>query len=147
MTITELVLVVSCVINVFVLILAFSLYKETLGIKSSIKELHVGLITTLNKVHGLEHLSNKIGSSFAEFINLTGNVVEHIEMMIGGVRSKQIYKTSDGKYTATSIEELINKIKDSNEDSKYFSDDELKQLRNMFDDTDDDEDDDDSIIN
>lgn len=146
MTITELVLVVSCVINIFTLILAFSVFKEGLALKSSIKELQIGLMTTLNKVHGLEHLSNKIGTSLSEFINLTGNAVEHIEMMLGGTRTKQLYKTSDGKYTATSIEELINKIKDSNEDSKYFSEDELNKLRNMFEDEDDDEDDD-NIIN
>jgi hypothetical protein len=146
MTITELVLVVSCVLNILTILLVFLVYRDTLTLKSSVRELHVGLITSLNKVQGIEHLTNKIGTSLAEFINLTGNAVEHIEMMIGNPRGKHLYKTSDGKYAATSIEELINKIKDSNEDSKYFSEDELNKLRNMFDD-DDDEDDDDTIIN
>lgn len=148
MAITELVLVVSCVINILLLVLVFLNYKEILTTRSSIKESHVVLLATLSKVQNLEHLSNKIGTTLSEFINLTGNVVDRLETMIDNSRSKHFYKTSDGRYTATSLEELMNKIKDSDDGSKYFSDDELDKLRDMFGDEGDDdlEDDDDSFL-
>jgi hypothetical protein len=123
------------------LILAFLSFKEGLVLKSSIKELQIGLMTTLNKVHGLEHLTNKIGSSFTEFINITNNLVDKMSGMSNGSRHGHLYKTTDGKYSATSIDELINKIKNANEESQYFSDEELDKLRNMFSNEDDDDDD------
>ncbi len=70
---------------------------------------------------------------FSEFIRLTENVVD----TVNGSNSKVMYKTTDGKYTARTVDELIEKIKRDGNTDEYFTDDELDKLKKMFDPDDD----------
>jgi hypothetical protein len=57
------------------------------------------------------------------------DVVDKFEHISGG---RGMYKTTDGKYTARSLEELIYKIKQDDAEDLYFSKDELDNLKKMF---------------
>lgn len=101
--------------------------------KLQVQQIHVGLSTTLSKIFSIEQILSKIGNSFTEFIQLTENMVDGV----GGPMNKVLYKTTDGKYAARTIDELIEKIKKDGNGDEYFSDEELDKLKKMFDPEDD----------
>jgi hypothetical protein len=104
--------------------------------------------TIISRLLGMEHMLAKLGNSFTEFINTTGDMIDKLSMMSMFPMGK-VYKTSDGKFTASSIEDLMDKVKNSKKDADYFSDDELDNLKKLFEvnEEDDDDDEDDYLDN
>jgi hypothetical protein len=51
-----------------------------------------------------------------------------------------LYKTTDGKYSAHTVDELIEKIKKDGAGDDYFDEEELDKLKRLFDTEDDDSD-------
>jgi hypothetical protein len=137
MSIIEVILVVSLVIHVFSIIILFLNFMSLMTMKVQIQQMHVGLATTLGKLFTIEQLMAKIGNGFTEFVGLAEN-------MMDGPSNRVVYKTADGKYTAQTVDDLIEKIKKDGKSDEYFSDEELDKLKKMFDpedDTNDDEED------
>lgn len=133
MTITEVVLVISLVVNLFGIVLLFLSFLNIYNMKIQVQQMHVGLSTTLSKLFTIEQILAKIGNGFTEFIHLTENMMDQVN----GPMNKVLYKTTDGKFTARTIDELIDKIKKDGNSEEYFSDDELDKLKKMFDSDDD----------
>lgn len=129
MSITEVILVVSLVINVFSIIILFINFINVMNMKIQIQQMHVGLSTTLGKLFAIEQTLNKIGNGFTEFIRLTEDMLDSVN----GPNGKVLYKTTDGKYVANTVDELIDKIKNDGNSDEYFSDEELDKLKKMFD--------------
>jgi hypothetical protein len=141
MSVFETVVIVIGIMNMLLLILTFLMYTHLVSAKVHISQMHIGMSSILGKVMSLEIVTSKMAAGFTEVVTLTEDVLSRLEMPSGGYGS-QIYKTKDGKYTAKSLDELLNKIRDDDAESEYFSDTEIDKLRNMFDDDDDDDDDD-----
>jgi hypothetical protein len=140
MSILELVVVISAVVCVLSLILNFIMFMYVNSMRVHVTQLHAGLGSMLGKILSLEQLTGKIANGMTEFINVTGELVERIDMMTG---SKQpVYRTADGKYSANTLEDLINKIREDHASDEYFTDDDIKKLRDLFEDDDDDDEED-----
>lgn len=141
MTIVETVFVVSAALSTIQLLLVFVLFTNFISVKIQIQQIHNGLGAVLNKLVGLEQTTGKMAVGFTEFIKMTEDIVDRVD----DTRFGQIYKTSDGKYSAQSLDELINKIKNDGNQTEYFSDEELTKLRRLFEEDDDFDDEDDAI--
>lgn len=133
MSITEVILIVSLVINLFSIIILFITFLNAINTKNQVQQMYVGLSTILTKTFVIEQSLAKIGNGFTEFIRMTENIVDQMN----DVNNKVVYKTADGKYTARSVDELIEKIKKDSNSEEYFSDEELDKLKKMFDPEDD----------
>jgi hypothetical protein len=129
MTIVETVFVVSTVFNVLCMVLIFVVFANMIKIKTLIEQMHMGLGGVVGKVVAIEQTTNKMAQSFTEFIKMAEAVVDRMD---DDERISSIYKTSDGKFSARTLDELINKIRSSGEESEYFSSDELDKLKNLF---------------
>jgi hypothetical protein len=129
MSIAETVFIVSSVINVLLLVLVFIMYTNLLSMKTYITQLHTGTSTILNKIFIMDQTVNRLAVGFTEFINTTEALVDRID---GDGVGNTLYRTGDGKYSAKSLEELIEKISRTGSETEYFSDDELNKLRKMF---------------
>jgi|NOAtaT_7_FD_contig_41_202457_length_1584_multi_2_in_0_out_0_2 hypothetical protein len=129
MTIVETVFVVSTVFNVLCMFLVFVVFANMIKIKTLIEQMHMGLGGVVGKVVAIEQTTNKMAQSFTEFIKMAEAVVDRMD---DDERISSIYKTSDGKFSARTLDELINKIRSSGEESEYFSSDELDKLKNLF---------------
>jgi hypothetical protein len=136
----ETVVIVMGIVNILVLLLTFLMYTHFISAKVHISQMHVGMSSLLGKVMSLEIVTAKMAAGFTEVIALTEDVIGRLDMPTGGY-STQVYKTKDGKYTAKSLDELLNKIREDEAESEYFSDTEIDKLRDMFDDDDDDSED------
>ena len=141
MSVIEAVVVISAVLNILLIVLVFLMYTSLISMKMQINQMHIGMSTMLSKLLMLENITARIGTGFTEFIDATGDMLEKIEFMINGP-SRRVYKTSDGKFVAGSVDELMNKIKGSDSAGEYFSEDEINKLRNLFEENDEDEDED-----
>lgn len=142
MTIVETVFVVCSVINVLMLFLVFYLVVNILHMKTYINQIHLGLGNAVGRLVGIEQNVLKLGNSFTEFIKMTEGMVDR---MTDDMQINQVYRTSDGKFSAKTLDELINKIRKSGDESEYFSDEEMDKLKNLFEQDEDsfDEDDED----
>lgn len=135
---TELVLTVLIVVNIITLILTFLIYTSLLTMKTHIAQMHSGMGTILSRIINTEQLVAKLGSGFTEFINVTGEVVDKLSsVMTGTTKFGQIYRTADGKYVASSLEELVEKIKNDSSESDYFTQEEIDRLKKLFEQDDD----------
>jgi len=139
---------VVSVINLFVLLLlVFKLLPEMASAKFAIMtQVSNANLLTAGKLNKIEVLLVKLSNSFNEFVNMTGSVVDKMDDMFKFPPAMQMFRTMDGKFTARSLDELVDKIKKANKESDYLSEEELKKLKEMFeqsDDSDDDGDDDD----
>jgi hypothetical protein len=81
--------------------------------------------TTISKIFAIEQLIAKMANGFTELIDMTGNMVD-------GSYNKILYKTADGRYTGSTVDELISNIKKDGELDEYFTDDELDKLKKLF---------------
>lgn len=133
MTIIEGMVVVSLVISLFSLIIMFLTFLHVLTIKNQVNQIYVAMSTLLGRVFSIEAILNKMSQGFTEFIRLTDNMMGY-----PSDDNKIIYKTADGRYTAKSIDELVEKIKKDGNSDEYFTDDELDKLKKLFDPEDDD---------
>lgn len=129
MTTVETVFVVSTVFNVLCMFLVFVVFANMIKIKTLIEQMHMGLGGVVGKVVAIEQTTNKMAQGFTDFIKMTETLVDRID---DDDRVSSIYKTSDGKFSAKTLDELINKIRDSGDESEYFSSDELDKLKNLF---------------
>lgn len=129
MTIVETVFIVSTVFNVLCIFLIFVVFANMIKIKTLIEQMHMGLGGVVGKVVAIEQTTNKMAQSFTEFIKMAEAVVDRMD---DDEKISSIYKTSDGKFSARTLDELINKIRSSGEESEYFSSDELDKLKNLF---------------
>jgi len=136
-------------INIILLFLCLSLYKDIISVKLLTQQLHQAMAGLAMRNQQQEILLQKLSNSFNEFTNLMGNVVDRLDdfplmgmppMKGGGM----VYRTLDGKYAGSSLEDLMKKIKDDGAEGNYLSEEEIEQLRRMFneDDMEDDSDDD-----
>lgn len=133
----EVVLVASSVINVLLLLLVFISYSHINTMRMHISQLHSGMATALNKLMGMEQVLSKLATGFADFVNMTGELIEKIDGNSPIMQFGQVYRTADGKYTATSIEELISKIREDDVEEKYLSEEEINKLKKLFEENDD----------
>lgn len=141
--VTSTIIAASFIINIITLVIVAVNYIGNVKNVLYVQQLHTGMTSILARILALEATTTKIGNSFTDFINTTGDMIDKLMMMNSSNRMNPLYKTVDGKFTATSIDELIDKIKQSGSESKYFNEDEIDKLKKMFEDNDDylDEDD------
>lgn len=115
--------------------------------------MHTALGAMLPRIINTEQATVNLLRGFAEFTETTADLIDKIEIAISP-NATQIYRTTDGKYTSPSIEGLISKIKSDNQEHKYFSTPDFKNLENqtkkLFEEDDisflEDEDDEDDVL-
>lgn len=140
MTLTEVVLVISVVLNLVMLFVVLSIYRDSSLTKLLIGQIHGALGNVASRVHAQETYLQKLGSAFSDFTNLMESVAEKIEM-VTNMRQGSVYRTMDGKYAASSLQDLIEKIRKDGVENEYLSEEELEGLRQLFADDDDENDD------
>lgn len=143
MTIFEVMLILVGVLNILFMAFMIPLIKDIVAIKLLMTQLHTATTTLASRAINQELMISKLGTSFADFVNMASNMIDRIDM-VGG--SGRIYKTADGKFSGTSIQDLMDKIKQAGEEDDYISKEDMSndmdRLRKMFeqqDDTDDEE--------
>lgn len=126
-------------LSVMQLLIIASLYKDTVNNKVILTQISSLLATLVGRSQAQEMYLQKLGSSFTEFANLSGNMLDKIghSMLPGHSRE---YRTMDGKYSAGTLEELLGKIREDGVEDKYMSKEDIDNLRKMFEDDDDDDD-------
>lgn len=140
MTVSETVLVVLTVVNVIGLFINLSVYKDNNTIKILMTQMHGALGTAVGRLQAQEQYLQRLGSAFSDFTNLMESIAEKIEQA-SSPSGMGIFRTIDGKYSASSLQDLIEKIKQDGREGEYLSDDEIEGLRKMFENDDDDEND------
>jgi hypothetical protein len=146
MSVFETVVIVISIMNLISLVLTFLMYSQFMSTRVYISQIHSGLASVLGKVISVEHTTVKMAQGFTEMIATIESVLSKLDSS-SFKYGNQIFKTKDGKYTGSSVDELLEKIRDAGEESEYFSDTEIDQLRKLFDDGSDDEDDDEEGFN
>lgn len=138
MTILEIVLIIVGVLNVLFMSFMVSLIKDVVSLKLLMTQLHTAVAALASRTINQELMISKLGNSFADFVNMASNMIDRIDMVAG---SGRIYKTADGKFSGTSIQDLIEKIKQAGEENEYISkediDKDMDRLRKMFEQQDD----------
>lgn len=122
------ILVLLAIFNGITLVLLFKLYSDNVAMKIYISQIHDGLGTVVGRISQLEHVVGRIGAAFEEFTNASTKMIDTFMSSKG----RALFRTTDGRYTATSLEELLQKIKNDDKESEYFSDDEVNKLRDLF---------------
>jgi hypothetical protein len=111
------------------------------------QQLHQAMAGLAARAQQQEIIMHKLAASFNEFTNLIGTVVDRLEdfplMGMPPMKGGMLYRTLDGKYAAPSLEDLINKIKKDGTETNYLSEEEIEQLRRMFNEDEEDNSDDD----
>lgn len=140
MTITEVVLIVLLVVNMIMLFMNLSVYRDNHSIKLLIGQMHSALGNTISRIQAQEMYLQKLGNAFSEFTELIERIAERIES-IDNPRTlgAGMFRTIDGKYAAPSLEKLIEKIKKDGAEGEYLSEDELDGLRQLFEENDDED--------
>ena len=148
MTITEVVLIVLLVVNMIMLFMNLSVYRDNHSIKLLIGQMHGALGNTISRIQAQEMYLQKLGNAFSEFTELIERIAERIESVDNSRNfGVGMYRTIDGKYTAPSLEKLIEKIKKDGVENEYLSEEELDGLRQLFEENDDEDVDDDNEFN
>ena len=141
---------VLCVVTILSLCLNLFIYVALSKQATHIEQIHAGLSSTLARVVGISSGMASLSNAFETFIETTHEMLDHFQM--GGPMSAHrgmmntsvdtMYRTMDGAYTAGTLEDLINKIKDAGEEGKYLKDmnSEFDDLRSMFEEEEEDED-------
>lgn len=144
MNISEMILIVVCVLNIIFMGFMMSLIKDIVSLKIMITQLHSATANIAARSINQEQLIIKLGNAFGEFVAIATSMIDKLDMPGGMSDRGRLYKTMDGRYIGTSIQDLINKIKADNKEDDYISKDDLDKLRGMFeqDNLDDDEDED-----
>lgn len=138
MTLTEVVLVISVAFNITTMFVVLSMYRDMGLMKMLIGQIHGALGNVAGKVHTQEAYLQKLGNAFSDFTNLMESVAEKIDMA-ANIRQGSVYRTMDGKYAASSLQDLIEKIRKDGVENEYLSEEELEGLRQLFSDDDDDD--------
>jgi hypothetical protein len=113
------------------LLLVFGVFVLMLNLKNQVSQIYTAMATTVNKLLSIEILTGKMANSFAEYVDVASELVERNRDTMMGDSHQAIYRTLDGKYTASSLEQLLNNIKKDGNADKYLSDD-MENLRKLF---------------
>jgi arsenate reductase-like glutaredoxin family protein len=140
MTVTIMVIVILAIFNILTLLLTFGVYVIVLNTKFHTSQVQNAMTVLVNKTLAVESTLSKLTSSFTEYIEIATEVADKISMIVP--EEGQVYRTMDGAYSATSLDELINKIKKDGKVEKYLSED-MDQLTKLFEEDMSDDDDDD----
>jgi hypothetical protein len=143
MTLQDVVLMLVCFSAVSTLIVSLLMYRDYLTNKLLTTQVHQATAQLMVKLHQQEIILGKIAATFNEMTHLMGNVVDKLDDGAPMLSGQMMFRTLDGKHTASNLEEFLRKIK--NTDTPYLSDDEVEQLRKLFGQTDDLDDDNDTF--
>jgi hypothetical protein len=135
MNVIEVVLVASSVINVILLVLVFIMYANISTMKIHLTQVHAGLGSVLGKMLAMEQVISKLAMGFSEFVEMSGNLIDRLNGELSDTETGALYRTIDGKYSASSLEELMEKIKGNEDDRNTFNED-IDRLKNIFEDDD-----------
>lgn len=147
------VLIVVGIVNIILLFINLSMFRDISNFKLLLNQMHSGLGGLSQKLNSQENFLNRLGSAFSDLTNSLEGMSEKLQFMIetSAPRMGSMYRTIDGKYSATSLEDLLSKIKEDNVEDKYLSPDELDNIRKLFQKEElldeDEEDNDDDIFN
>jgi len=136
----ENILTILLVVSVLSLILNFIMFSKLTEMRVHLNQVHASMGSILTRILGLEQLTSKLSIGFTEFMNSFEDVLDHITMPGLHGSSSQLFRTTDGKYTATSLEDLVEKIKKDGKSSEYFKDEDMDNFRSLFEDDEDEED-------
>lgn len=140
------VLIILLVVNVIMLFMNMSVYRDNHSIKLLIGQMHGALGNAIGRIQAQEMYLQKLGNAFSEFTEITERIAERLENDNIRNVSMGMFRTIDGRYSASSLEKLIEKIKKDGNENEYLSEDELDGLKKLFDEennnNDEDEDDD-----
>jgi hypothetical protein len=146
MTGIEIVAVVSLVSNVLCLGLLHSLTKDSVAQKLLIAQMHAGMGNIAGRVVEQTGYLQKVGNTLTEFTSVLDNLVDKFSSQQNAFpQMGMLYRTLDGKYSARSLEDLISEIKRDGTEDNYLSEDEMKNLRKLFEDDDEDDDEDETF--
>jgi hypothetical protein len=141
MSVIELLLAGVIILNIVLLFVLISLVRDLVAMKMMVQQVHSAFGAVMNKLGSHDILLAKIGNAFNELTSTMGNVVDKLTMLEQfPPQMGSLYRTMDGKYIGSTLEDLIKKIQASGEEQTYLSPDELDGLRKLFDDDDDDDD-------
>jgi hypothetical protein len=127
------VLIVVGIINIILLFMILSIYKDVSNFNILLTQVHAATGALSQKIQSQEIFLNRLGSAFSDLTNSLESMSDKIQFVLeAGPRMGSMYRTIDGKYTATTLEDLINKIKEDNVEEKYLSQDELDSIRDLF---------------
>jgi hypothetical protein len=134
--ISQMVLVALTIFNVLILGLVFMTYVMTLNTKYQINQIHAAMTTIITKMLAMEQVLGKVTNAFTDFTEMSSEMFEQIAMNFGEPTGGNLYKTMDGKYSATSLEGLVDKIKKDGREKDYLAED-MERLRELFESEDD----------
>jgi hypothetical protein len=124
-TVSILTLIGIVIIAVFVI----RAWEDAIARRSKIDQIHQMLTTQLAGLQTQQILLHKIYQSINELFEKVSDLEFGSAMTKGQM---MMYKTTDGKYTAGSLEELFDKLKKDGAEQKYLSPEEMDNLRNLF---------------
>lgn len=132
----EVLIIVLCVLNAVTLGLLVSYSKDSVAQKLLVTQMHTALGTLSGRLAEQSAYLQKVGNAMTEFTNVMDNAVENMSRMPMGPGGQMgmLYRTLDGKYSAQSLEDLIDKIKKDGAEENYLSEDEINGLRKLFED-------------
>jgi hypothetical protein len=131
----EMVIAALLVINIFVVLLVFSSYRDLQNVKLLNQQTHAAMGTLVGRLLNMEQVMGRVIGGLTELINFTETIMDKVEFDVA-----QEYRTIDGKYSARSVDELMDKMQ---RDKEGDTDDFMGNLRNLFENPDDDDDDED----
>jgi len=141
MTILEIMLILVGVLNVLFMALMIPLIKDMVTIKLLMTQIHSATAAIASRTTNQELMISKLGNSFSEFVDMVTNMIDRVDMIAG---SGRIYRTTDGRFSGTSVQELMDKIKEAGEENEYISKEDMindmDSLRKMFEQRNEDED-------
>lgn len=138
MNINETVLIVLLVINIIGVFINLSVYRDNNTIKLLMNQMHGAIGTLVGRMQAQEQYLQRLGNAFSDFTNIMESIADKIEH-VAPPSGIGMFRTIDGKYSATSLQELMDKIKKDGREGEYLSDDEIEGLRQLFEDDDEDD--------
>jgi len=114
------------------------MWRDSLLTKQHLVELRT-MVTGLNlRLLSHEKYFDKLGTGMNQLVSIYNNSMDS-----SGYHT--MYRTMDGKYTAKSLDELMNKLQQDGVAKEYLSEEELEGFRRMFREYDRDNDQDEDI--
>lgn len=135
----ETAVVVLTVISVISFLINFVMFLKITEMRVHLNQVHASMGSILTRILGLEQITSKLTTGFSEFMDSFGDIIDHLGMMNMNGTHSQLFRTTDGKYSATSLEDLVDKIKKDGKDSEYFKDHSIDDFKNLFEDDDDED--------
>ena len=138
-------LIVACVLLLLCVFGIILVMRDGLSTKGYVESNNRVLLSVMDQQVIQTALINKLGHTTSD---LTNTISDLLDNMAGEMSNRPgaIFKTKDGKYTATSWEELITRIRNDGMEDKYFSQKDIDELKNMFESEEDDDDEEDTKL-